>query len=304
MSFTAKDVQKLREMTGCGMMDCKKALTESEGDMDKAVEILRERGLSKAVKKAGRVAAEGLVSAVVKGDVGCVVEVNSETDFVAKNDSFRDFVAMCADVVIEKNPADVEALLACDVDGRTVDDHLKDKIMTIGENIKIRRFCRMEGVLVPYIHAGGTHAVLVRFETSADVASKPEFTAYGKDVAMQIAAINPTYLSKESVPADAVEEEKKVVLALIANDPASASKPDAVKEKMAVGRLGKFYKEVCLLEQPFVKDDKMSVAQYTQSTAKQLGGEIKVAEFVRYEKGEGIEKRQDDFASEVASMVK
>ena len=300
-AFTAKDVQTLREMTGCGMMDCKKALTDADGNMDKAVELLREKGLAAAAKKAGRIAAEGLVSAVVDGNVGCIIEVNSETDFVAKNESFRDFVALCAKTVIEQNPADVDALLACEADGMTIAAHLQDKILTIGENLKVRRFERYEGALVPYIHGGGTHAVLVKFDT--DLADKAEFAAYGKDVAMQIAAVNPTYVGKEDVPASVVEEEKKVLLAQIANDPKQASKPDQVKEKMVEGRIGKFYKEACLLEQAFVKDGDITVGQYTDNTAKELGGAIKVVSFSRYEKGEGLEKRQDDFASEVASMV-
>ncbi len=303
MAFTAKDVQALREATGCGMMDCKKALTEADGDMERAVELLREKGLSAAAKKAGRIAAEGMVSAIVDGNVGCIIEINSETDFVAKNDSFRAFVEMCARTVISENPATVEELLRCTADGMSIEEHLRDKILTIGENIKIRRFQRYEGVLVPYIHGGGTHAVLVQFDTDAAVAAKAEFAAYGRDVAMQIAAVNPTYISNDVVPAEVVDEEKKVLLAQIANDPKLAGKPDQVKEKMVDGRIAKFYKEFCLLEQPFVKNDELSVGQHTVNTGKALGGDIKVVAFSRYEKGEGLEKRQDDFASEVAGMI-
>ncbi len=304
MAFTAKDVQALREATGCGMMDCKNALTQADGDMDKAVEFLREKGLSAAAKKAGRIAAEGIVLAIVDGNVGCIIEVNSETDFVAKNESFRSFVALCANTVIKQNPADTDALLACEADGMTIDAHLKDKILTIGENIKIRRFQRYEGVLVPYIHGGGTHAVIVKFDTDAATAAKDEFVTYGRDVAMQIAAINPLYVSKDEVPASVIDGEKKVLLAQIENDPKNANKPAAIREKMVEGRVSKYYKENCLLEQEFVKNDEINVATYTSNAAKALGANIKVLEFTRYEKGEGIEKRVDDFASEVAGMIK
>lgn len=298
MAFTAKDVQALRERTGCGMMDCKKALSASEGDMDKAIEFLREKGLSAAAKKAGRIAAEGLVYAVVDGKVGAIVEVNSETDFVAKNASFQEFVHTCADTVIRQNPADVDALLACTVNGQTIDAMLKDKILTIGENLKVRRFQRYEGVLIPYIHGGGTHAVLVKFDTDDATAAKPEFVTYGKDVAMQIAAANPGYLCKAEVPAEVLDKEKEILTQQAINE----GKPQAIAEKMVMGRISKYYKENCLLEQPFVKDDKLSIQQYTDQTAKELGASIKVVAFSRYEKGEGLEKRSEDFAAEVASM--
>ena len=304
MAFTAQDVKNLREQTGCGMMDCKKALTESGGDFDKAVEYLREKGLAAAQKKAGRIAAEGMVYATVCGKVGVVVEVNAETDFVAKNDMFQNFVKDVANVVAEQNPADVEALLACKMGEDTVEAALKEKILVIGENIKIRRFERYEGVCSAYIHAGGTHAVLVGFETSDEIAAKPEFEAYGKDIAMQIAAANPGYLCEADVPAEVIEKEKEILLAQIANDPKNANKPDAIKEKMVLGRIGKFYKENCLVDQEFVKDNDLTVAKYTDKVAKELGGEIKITKFARYEKGEGLEKKADDFAAEVASMMK
>lgn len=304
MAFTAQDVKNLREQTGCGMMDCKKALTESGGDFDKAVEYLREKGLAAAQKKAGRIAAEGMVYATVCGKVGVVVEVNAETDFVAKNDMFQTFVKDVAGVVAEQNPADVDALLACKMGEDTVEAALKEKILVIGENIKIRRFERFEGVCSAYIHAGGTHAVLVDFETSEEIAAKPEFEAYGKDIAMQIAAANPGYLCEADVPAEVIEKEKEILLAQIANDPKNANKPDAIKEKMVLGRIGKFYKENCLVDQEFVKDNELTVAKYTDKVAKELGGEIKITKFVRYEKGEGLEKKSDDFAAEVASMMK
>ena len=303
MAFTAKDVQTLRERTGCGMMDCKKALTEAEGDMDKAIEILRERGLAAQTKKAGRIAAEGVVFATSTENVGVILEVNSETDFVAKNDKFMDFVKACANAVIKDNPADVDALLQCDGGEGTIEEMLRDRILTIGENIKIRRFERVEGITIPYIHMGGVYATLVKFETSPEIAAKPEFTEFGKDIAMQVAAINPTYLCEEEVPASVVENEKEVRIAQLKQDPKNANKPQNILDKIVQGGLGKFFKEVCLLDQPFVKEDKISVSDYVARTAKELGGDIKVVKFLRYEKGEGLEKRNEDFAAEVAAQI-
>ncbi len=303
-AFTAKDVQALRERTGCGMMECKKALTEANGDAEKAIELLREKGLAAAAKKAGRIAAEGLVYALINDENNCgvIIEVNSETDFVAKNADFQKFVDICARTVIEKNPADVAALLAEKAYGseQTVEEMLREKILTIGENMKIRRFTRMEGTLVTYIHGGGRIGILAKFDTSADVAGKEGFQAYAKDIAMQIAAANPTYTNKEDVPADVLEKEKEILTAQAINE----GKPANIAEKMVMGRLGKFYKENCLVEQPFIKDGDLSVAKYTANTAKELGGDIKIVGFVRYEKGEGLEKREDNFADEVASMMK
>ncbi|MBR5045657.1 MAG: elongation factor Ts [Oscillospiraceae bacterium] len=303
MAFTAKDVQTLRERTGCGMMDCKKALTEAEGDMDKAIEILRERGLAAQTKKAGRIAAEGVVFATSTEDVGVILEVNSETDFVAKNEKFMDFVKACANAVIKYNPADVDALLQCDGGEGTIEEMLRDRILTIGENIKIRRFERVEGITVPYIHMGGVYATLVKFETSPEIAAKPEFTEFGKDIAMQVAAINPTYLNEEEVPASVIENEKEVRIAQLKQDPKNANKPQNILDKIVQGGLGKFFKEVCLLDQPFVKEDKISVSDYVARKAKELGGDIKVVKFLRYEKGEGLEKRNEDFAAEVAAQI-
>lgn len=301
-AFTAKDVQALRERTGCGMMDCKKALTASEGDMDKAIEFLREKGLAAAEKKSGRIAAEGIVYAAVENNVGVLIEVNSETDFVAKNEKFVNFAADCAKTVIACNPADVEALNECKIPGsnETVIEALRDKILTIGENLKIRRFARMEGNVVTYIHGGGRIGVMVKFETTPEIAAKEEFVTMGKDVAMQIAAITPEFLSKESIPAERVEKEKEILKVQAMNE----GKPANIAEKMVMGRLGKFYKEACLLEQPFVKDGDITVAKYIENTAKALGGEIKAVDFVRFERGEGLEKRSDNFADEVASMIK
>ena len=301
-AFTAQDVKALREKTGCGMMDCKKALVQADGDMDKAIDFLREQGLAKQAKKASRIAAEGVAYATTSDDnsVGVVIEVNAETDFVAKNDSFMEFVKACAATVIEQNPADVEALLALQAAGsdKTVAELLQEKVLTIGENIQIRRFERMEGTCVAYVHAGGKIGVLVNFNT--DLAAKPEFIAYGKDVAMQIAALNTPYLTRDDVPAEVIDHEKEVMRQQVINE----GKPEAIADKIVMGKINKFYKENCLVDQEFVKDNKLTVAQYTKNTAKELGGNIDIVKFVRFEKGEGIEKRQDDFAAEVASMVK
>ena len=303
MAFTASDVKNLRERTGCGMMDCKKALTESNGDFEKAIEYLREKGLAAATKKAGRIAAEGMVFATVdkEAKVGVAIEVNSETDFVAKNEQFRAFVADLAKIVADTNPATVEELMTKTMaDGNTVEAGLQEKILVIGENIKIRRFVRYEGPCVAYIHAGGTHGVLVKFETSDEVFAKAEFEAYGKDVAMQVAAANPTYLCREDVAPEVLDKEKEILMQQAINE----GKPANIAEKMVMGRIAKFYKENCLLDQAFVKDDKQSITDYTKATAKELGGDIKVVAFTRFEKGEGLEKKEDNFAEEIASMTK
>ncbi|WP_367925543.1 translation elongation factor Ts [uncultured Ruthenibacterium sp.] len=306
MAFTAQDVKNLREQTGCGMMDCKKALTESNGDFDKAVEYLREKGLAAAAKKAGRIAAEGMVYAVsdVSRKLGVVVEVNAETDFVAKNDLFKGFVKDVAQVIMDQNPADVAALLNCKMGEGTVESALQEKILVIGENIKIRRFERYEGICAAYVHGGGTHGVLVQFDTSDEIAAKAEFAVFGKDIAMQIAAVNPSYLNEAAVPAEVLAKEKEILLAQISNDPKLASKPEQVKVKMVEGKIGKYYKENCLLDQQYVKDPDLTVSKYVENTAKELGGDIKVVKYVRFEKGDGLEKRTDDFAAEVAGMVK
>ena len=304
MAFTASDVKSLREKTGCGMMDCKKALTESNGDMDKAIDILREKGLAAATKKSGRIAAEGVAFACTnkEGTVGVAIEVNAETDFVAKNADFNNFVKMCADTVIESNPKDMEELMACKASGSnmTVEELVREKVLTIGENIKIRRYKRFEGIVSTYIHASGRIGVMVKFDTTPEVAVKDEFKAFAKDVAMQIAAVNPSYLNKESVPADVLEHEKKILTEQVIND----GKPANIAEKIVMGRIGKFYKENCLIEQIFVKDSNITVKEYADQTAKNLGAEIKIVDFVRFEKGEGLEKREDNFADEVANMVK
>ena len=303
MAFTTQDVKNLRESTGCGMMDCKKALTETDGDMEKAIELLREKGLSKIAKKAGRIAAEGIVCAIQDKDkkVGVVIEVNSETDFVAKNAVFVQFVEDCAKTVLRETPADVDALLGCTISGGTgtVQEALQEKILTIGENLKLRRFARYEGEVETYVHGGGRIGVMVRFEVEGtpDAAA---FQAYAKDIAMQVAASTPTYLDKDAVPAETIAKEKEILTAQAINE----GKPANIAEKMVMGRINKYYKEVCLVEQPFIKDGDISVQQFTDTTAKELGVKIRIVDFVRFEKGEGLEKREDNFADEVASMVK
>lgn len=306
MAFTAKDVQLLREKTGVGMMDCKKALTETDGDMEKAIDILREKGLAAAAKKSSRIAAEGLVYAYVDQakKVGVVIEVNSETDFVAKNADFQAFVKKLAEIVVEKNPADIASLLESDYEGSiNVADTLREKILVIGENLSIRRFVRYEGNAVAYVHGGGRIGVLVRFDADEKAAASEELQECGKDVAMQIAALSALYLNKESVPGDAIAKEKEILIAQIKNDPRNASKPDQIIQKMVDGRIGKFYENNCLLQQAFVKNGDITVGQYVADMAKKAGGSMSVVEFVRFEKGEGLQKREDNFADEVAGMI-
>ena len=302
MAFTAKDVQALREKTGCGMMDCKNALKETDGNMDAAVDYLREKGLASQAKKASRVAAEGQVVALVEGDVAAVIEVNSETDFVAGNDEFKEFVNLCAKAVIANAPADVDALLASEYEGKAVSAYMEDIFLKFRENIQVRRFVRIEGKTVSYVHAGGKIGVLV--ELATDLPMNNALVAMGKNVAMQVAAMNPGYLDQASVPAEDLEKEKAILVSQMKEDPKMANKPDAVLGKIVEGKIGKFYKENCLVEQQYVIDGDLTVGKYVDSVAKELGGAVKIASFVRFEKGEGIEKRVDDFANEVASMIK
>ena len=292
--ITAQAVKDLREKTGCGMMECKKALTETGGDMEKAIEFLRERGMQVAEKKAGRIASEGLVYALEENGIGVLLEVNAETDFVAKNAEFVDFVKATAKIVAEKNPADVEALKALPFESETVAEKLTALIAKIGENMNIRRFVRLEGNVCSYIHGGGRIGVMV----AAEGALEGEGYEAARDVAMQIAAINPPYLSKETVPAEDLKKEKRIITAQIKEDPKNASKPDNIIEKMLGGKINKFYDQNCLLQQEFVKDSSMKVEAYLASKG------VKVIDFVRYEKGEGLEKKEDNFAEEVASMTK
>ena len=302
MAFTALDVKKLREMTNVGMMDCKKALQATDGDMDKAVDWLREKGLAKAAKKADRIAAEGLAYATVIDGVGVVIEVNAETDFASKTDAFVGLVKSLCEIIAKEAPADVEALKACTYPGTalSVTEKMQELVMSIGENMQIRRFDRFaENTSVAYVHMGGTHGVLVNLEADVDASE------IGKNVAMQIAAMNPKYWDKAQVPQADVDKELAVQVALMDNDPKMASKPAAVKEKIAAGKINAFYKEQCLLQQDFVRSDlfKGDVAGYIADAAKKLGGSVKFVNAIHYIKGEGIEKKEEDFAAEVAAQI-
>ena len=302
MSFTAADVKTLREMTSVGMMDCKKALTECDGDMDKAVEYLREKGLAKAAKKAGRIAAEGMSYALTENGVGVVVEVNCETDFCAKSDLFVAFVKDIAKVIAEQNPADADAMMNCKYVGSdlTVSETMPEKVMSIGENLQIRRFVRFaDNTSVGYVHAGGKIGVLVNLAADVDV------TEIGKNVAMQIAALNPRFWDKSQVTEDVLAEEKKIALALMDSDPKMAAKPAQVKEKIVMGKMNKFYEENCLLQMEFVRSDifQGTVEHYIADAGKKLGGSVKFVNAVRFQTGEGIEKKQEDFAAEVAAQM-
>lgn len=300
---SAQNVKELRERTGCGMMDCKKALTEANGDMEKAIELLREKGLAAAAKKAGRIAAEGIVNVTVQDSIGVVVEVNAETDFVAKNTEFIQMVDIITKQIIANNPADVEALLAqeCIEDSSVkIADLLNEKIAKIGENMNIRRFKRLEGVIEGYSHGVGRIGVLVQFETDKETAQKPKFKEFAKDMAMQVAAAIPQFVNIEDVDPQVLAKEKEILTAQALNE----GKPEKIVAKMVEGRISKFFKEVCLYEQAFIKDPDKAVKAVVKETEQQLGGSIKIISFVRFEKGEGIEKRDDNFADEVAGMIK
>ncbi|NLE13811.1 MAG: elongation factor Ts [Clostridiales bacterium] len=304
--ISAKAVAELRKATGCGMMECKNALKATDGNFDEAVKYLRERGLAVAAKKADRIAAEGVVDILKDGDFTAMVEVNAETDFVAKNEDFQKFVKNVLAAIIASNPADVEALKAVKIPGseQTVGEALVEKIATIKENMSIRRFVLAKGVTSTYIHGQGQTGVIVVFDT--DVADKEGFAEYAKNIALQVAGapVPAGYTTKDEVPASVIDEEKAIIMATIKNDESNAKKPDNIIEKMAVGRLGKFFSANCLVEQEYVKDDSMTVAKYTDATAKALGGKIAIKTFYRFEKGEGLAKREDNFAAEIASMIK
>jgi len=310
MSFTAQDVKELREVTGVGMMDCKKALTETGGNMEKAVAYLREQGLATAQKKAGRIAAEGVAYATVIDNIGVVVEVNAETDFVAKNEKFTDFVAGVAEAVAKNNPSDIDALMASKYPGsdKTVAEEQQEMILVIGENISVRRFERYsEGLSIPYIHSGGKIGVIINMDVNG-ISDMDRITELGKDLAMQIAAMRPQYLDSASVDASELEKEKEIQLNKAIEENKAKNLPEEkarqIAENMVKGRINKFFEDICLLNQSFVKDNKLSVEGHVKQVAKELGGDIKINKFTRFEKGEGIEKKQDDFAAEVASMVK
>lgn len=306
MSFTAKDVQALRERTNVGMMDCKNALVEADGDMEKAIDILREKGLATAAKKSGRIAAEGVIGVYSEGNASALIEFNCETDFVGNGAEFKALANQIAKTVVVSKPADLEALLSCTIaDGTlSVEESIQELFLKLRENLQLRRFVLVEGTAVSYIHGGGSVGVLVSFDT--DAADNDEFIAMGKNIAMQVAAMNPTYLDAESVPAEVIEKEKAINLVQMNDDPKMANKPEQVKEKIVEGKIKKFYTEVCLLDQTFVRSDLFegSVKGYVADVAKKLGANIKITGFNRFAKGEGIEKKSDDFAAEIASMVK
>ncbi|MDO4438410.1 MAG: translation elongation factor Ts [Eubacteriales bacterium] len=309
-AVTAAMVKELREMTGAGMMDCKKALSATEGDMDKAVEFLREKGLASATKKAGRIAAEGIVDTLVSedGKKAVVVEVNSETDFVAKNEKFQTYVKEVAEQALNTSAADMDAFLAekwFEDESKTVQEELASQIAIIGENMKIRRFEKLEeanGFVASYIHAGGKIGVLVDVES--DVVND-EIHEMAKNVAMQIAALSPKFTNRSEVDADYIEHEKSILLAQIQNDPKEASKPEKVIQGMIQGRINKELKEICLLDQTYVKaeDGKQSVQAYVDAVAKANNAKIVVKKFVRFETGEGLEKKNENFADEVAKQM-
>ena len=302
--FSAKDVAELRKQTGCGMMDCKNALKDAGGDFEAAVKILREKGMAATAKKADRIAAEGLVDIMTIGNTTAIIEVNSETDFVAKNAVFQEFVKEILKTVIASKPADIEALLECPMANGEglVKDVLAENTYKIGEKLSIRRFNIVEGVVSSYIHGLGMTGVVVSFDT--DLADNAAFAECAKNVALQTAAMPVQYLNRESVPASVLAEEKQILIAQMQQDPKMANKPTQVLEKIVEGKLGKFYENNCLLEQLYVKDDSMTVAKYVASVAKELGGNITVTGYVRYDKGEGIQKREEDFAAEIEKMVK
>ena len=304
MAITASMVKELREMTGAGMMDCKKALTETDGNMDEAVEYLRKKGQAKAEKKAGRIAAEGLCTVVVEGNTAAVVEVNSETDFVAKNDTFKDYVKAVANQALKSDAADIDAFMAekwNEDTSKTVQEALVEKIAVIGENLKIRRFQKVvedKGCVVSYIHGGGRIGVIVDAETSV---VNDEVKEALTNIAMQIAALYPKYVSRDEISADYIAHEKEILLAQIKNDPKESQKPEKVINGMIEGRISKELKEICLVDQVYVKaeDGKQTVAAYLKSVA----ADLKITGFVRFETGEGLEKKNEDFAAEVAAQL-
>ena len=304
-NITAKDVAELRKRTGIGMMECKKALVEADGDLDAAIKILREKGELKAESKmATRIAADGVVAIAKDGDVTAMIEVNSETDFVAKNETFKEFVNELLALIIAQKPADIDALMACQYDAEmTVEAKIKEMIFKIGEKLTIRRFVIVNGITSTYIHGTGSIGVVAKFAADEAVVANPAFAEFAKNIALQIGAYPTPYLNKESVPASVIEEEKNILMAQIANDPANSKKPAQIIEKMVLGRIGKFYDNNCLLEMSYVKDDDIKVKAYVEKTAKELGGNIEIVDFCRYEKGEGIQKREENFAEEIAKLT-
>ncbi|MBQ9429149.1 MAG: elongation factor Ts [Clostridia bacterium] len=304
-NISASQVAELRKKTGCGMMECKKALVEAEGDMDEAIKILREKGAAASAKKADRIAAEGIVDIMTVGDITAMIEVNSETDFVAKNETFREFVRGILRTIIAEKPASVEDLKACKFDGTdlTVDAKMNEMVFTIGEKMDLRRFVIVDGTVSTYIHGAGSIGVIISFDADDAAKNNPGFAEFAKNIALQAAAYPVEFLDKASVPAARLAEEREIIKAQISNDPKNANKPDQIKEKMVDGKLGKFYEANCLLDQIYVKDDTLTVQKYVDACAKELGGKIAVTGFVRFEKGEGIQKREENFAEEISKMV-
>ena len=304
-NINAKMFGDLKKQTGAGLMDCKKALVEADGDVEKAIKILREKGLAAAAKKADRIAADGLVDILKDGDVTAMVEVNTETDFVAKNATFKEFVKGLLRTVVACRPASLEELNACKFDGTdfTVEETVKDKIFTIGEKISVRRFAVVEGTTSTYIHGTGVTGVIVKFVADDVCVNNAGFEEFAKNIALQIAAYPTAYLNRDSVPASVIESEKAIIMTQMQNDPKMAGKPEKVLQGIIMGKLGKFYEENCLLDKEYVKDDSMKVKQYVAASAKEFGGKIEVVGFERFEKGEGIEKRADNLDEEVAKML-
>jgi elongation factor Ts len=303
-NISAKDVAELRKQTGIGMMECKKALVEADGDFEAAIKLLREKGELKAASKiANRIAADGIVSIMKEGDLTAMIEVNSETDFVAKNESFQEFVQNLLKTILATKPADLEALMASQyVDGGiTVEEKVKEEIFKIGEKLSVRRFALIEGLTATYIHGAGSIGVIAKFDT--DCGDKDGFEEFAKNVALQIGAYPTPYLTRNDVPASVLESEKAIIKAQLANDPKMANKPEKVLDGIVMGKLGKFYEANCLVDMAYVKEDDMTVGQYVAKTAKELGGKIEIASFARFEKGEGIQKKEEDFAAEIEKLA-
>ena len=304
MAYTAKDVAELRKQTGCGMMDCKRALEESNGDIQGAIKFLREKGMAASAKKQSRIAAEGIVDILTVGNTTAMIEVNSETDFVAKNETFRTFVRGLLETVIATRPANVEELLTKTMaDGKTVEAALQEKTYTIGEKLDIRRFVTVEGTVSTYIHGGGSTGVIIRFEADEAAVANEGFAEFAKNIALQVAAMPAQYVDRDAVPVSVIAEERSILEAQMAQDPKMANKPAKVLEGIINGKLGKFFETYCLVDQAYVKEDSLTVGKYVAATAKEFGGAIKIVAFYRYDKGEGIEKREDNLAEEVAKMT-
>ncbi len=304
MAFTAKDVAELRKQTGCGMMDCKKALTEANGDFAEATKILREKGMATAAKKQDRIAAEGVVATLTENGVTAMIEVNTETDFAAKSPAFVGFVNDLLATIVANKPASVEELMAQKTpSGQTAEEALNEVSGTVlREKVSVRRFVIVEGTVSTYIHGAGETGIVIKFET--DVADHPAFAAFAKNIALQAAAIPALYVDRDAVPQSALDEEMEILKAQMAQDPKFAGKPANVVEGIIRGKMGKYYETNCLVEQAYVKDDSLTVGKYVAASAKEMGGSIKVVSFVRYDKGEGIEKKEEDFAAEIEKMVK